>query len=637
MSASMLVPNHDKNNPTVNSVNNNAAPSSREKEKEKPPVSLACIKCRSRHLKCDARGPPCGRCSTDGSQCIYVRSRRGYRGLRKQQSARSTNHDSLKGIAPDNNSSQESIDSPLNLPSTLPPLLTASTSSYPSFPTSALNEVLSIPALYQMGSSNDMNQADAFGFINLPSNLTQRLPAMEGPKLPVASYLLDLYYLHFHQAHPILLPKRMLKTSIVQYPPYLKDMMEYAACHYTSACENEAFKSKACFVLSNQVPDSGFKVQALLLLAIILHADNLRDQAIQAMDAAIDVAMRIGMNYARFAQECGHGSPQLEESWRRTWWELYIIDGMLASIHQKTSFRTSIVELDVLLPCEEKVYAESNYIPEPQTVLQLRERAFDITMPKFSSFAYRIEAIHILADIIILGQDPYNNNDNEVRLVDEALANWFLLLPPSKKEIIDENGDIDEMLFQAHMIIHASSINLHRPRSSLAFSPFRNGVYCARQQHPHIPCLEQYTHMAKAVWAANSLTNLGSFQKPVWKHTPFLTCAMALNAIVQLSSYSFRGSTSEKNAIRQRTMLAIGVLKTLGEVWNVAHCVMQQVQGVAREVLAARAQKFGQGNVDQVSFTSGIVEDDLWLSDLANSSSEDGVSLHVDENATLAG
>jgi hypothetical protein len=41
-------------------------------------VSNTCTNCRERHLKCDG-GPVCSRCRADGSSCIFIASRRGYR------------------------------------------------------------------------------------------------------------------------------------------------------------------------------------------------------------------------------------------------------------------------------------------------------------------------------------------------------------------------------------------------------------------------------------------------------------------------------------------------------------------------------------------------------------------------------
>jgi Fungal Zn(2)-Cys(6) binuclear cluster domain len=45
-------------------------------------VAVACVACRSRHLKCDG-GTRCSRCAVEGIQCSYVKSRRGWKGPRK--------------------------------------------------------------------------------------------------------------------------------------------------------------------------------------------------------------------------------------------------------------------------------------------------------------------------------------------------------------------------------------------------------------------------------------------------------------------------------------------------------------------------------------------------------------------------
>ena len=46
-------------------------------------VAVACVPCRSRHLKCDG-GVRCSRCRAEGSDCTYIKSRRGWKGKRKR-------------------------------------------------------------------------------------------------------------------------------------------------------------------------------------------------------------------------------------------------------------------------------------------------------------------------------------------------------------------------------------------------------------------------------------------------------------------------------------------------------------------------------------------------------------------------
>ena len=43
-------------------------------------------------------------------------------------------------------------------------------------------------------------------------------------------------------------------------------------------------------------------------------------------------------------------------------------------------------------------------------------------------------------------------DENAISRVDAHLVNWRLHLPESKKKIIGGDGQLDEMIFQAHMI-----------------------------------------------------------------------------------------------------------------------------------------------------------------------------------------
>jgi len=42
-----------------------------------------------------------------------------------------------------------------------------------------------------------------------------------------------------------------------------------------------------------------------------------------------------------------------------------------------------------------------------------------------------------------------------IERIDAYLVNWRLHLPDSKKDLISSDGQLDEMLFQAHMITEA--------------------------------------------------------------------------------------------------------------------------------------------------------------------------------------
>lgn len=45
-------------------------------------------------------------------------------------------------------------------------------------------------------------------------------------------------------------------------------------------------------------------------------------------------------------------------------------------------------------------------------------------------------------------------DDPVIAVADTTLTNWKLHLPISKNSFIDEDGRVDKMLFQAHMVIN---------------------------------------------------------------------------------------------------------------------------------------------------------------------------------------
>lgn len=132
--------------------------------------------------------------------------------------------------------------------------------------------------------------------------------------------------------------------------------MQFIGSHFDGAAPTEEYRSLANQVLSDQIPKDGFKVQALLLFAISLHARDEQKLAKEIMDSTIDMALELGMHRKEFCIEHGEGCRSLQESWRRTWWELYAMDGMLAALHQLNSFKLFKVETNVPLPCEEAVF-----------------------------------------------------------------------------------------------------------------------------------------------------------------------------------------------------------------------------------------------------------------------------------------
>jgi len=74
------------------------------------------------------------------------------------------------------------------------------------------------------------------------------------------------------------------------------------------------------------------------------------------MNAATHLALDLGMHDRKFAEQNGNGDAILEESWRRTWWQIYVADAFFAAMARANTFPTCNVNATVELPCEEEDY-----------------------------------------------------------------------------------------------------------------------------------------------------------------------------------------------------------------------------------------------------------------------------------------
>lgn len=102
---------------------------------------------------------------------------------------------------------------------------------------------------------------------------------------------------------------------------------------------------------------NGFLVQAMLLLVIGLDAIGKQDEAIKMLNKTKRMAVEIGLQTKKFSRTHGRGISVLEESWRRTWWELYVLDGMFASVHRAHEFTLFNLHADAGHPCDEEEYS----------------------------------------------------------------------------------------------------------------------------------------------------------------------------------------------------------------------------------------------------------------------------------------
>jgi hypothetical protein len=319
------------------------------------PSSLACMPCRRRHLKCDALMPACTRCQNTGSECRYVRSRRGLR-------PKSDNHPSdlfdagLPMFAGDDDPLSDLLSA-----SGLPDLDYSGLAGSPADglqSTQAMFPALSTPQTLvdlPVPSIPDADDALVFPPVAQPDSLTQDL---------AYDPMLQLYYQGFHRSHPFVVPRRALNSPLARrIPESTLSIMRYIGAHYhPNPSLQDTLRGPAYAGFADGSAFAGFRVQNMLLLAIVEHAHGNEECAQHTLQMAVNLALEVGMNRGGFAGQNAWGSPVLEESWRRTYWELYVVNGVLAAMRDQMSFVLHSQNVGVGLPCEEDTYNACNVV-----------------------------------------------------------------------------------------------------------------------------------------------------------------------------------------------------------------------------------------------------------------------------------
>ncbi|KAF1730382.1 hypothetical protein CRV24_009843 [Beauveria bassiana] len=354
----------------------------------------------------------------------------------------------------------------------------------------------------------------------------------------LADRCLDAFFYHFHASHPFVLPKPFLLTLVgdPSLEPVLAAARWVGSLFIDAGAARQALFQEAYQILyESQRPKDGFVVQAMMLLIVTLDGCCENEKARKILRDAETLAVQIGLNTRPFATLHGRSLPVIEESWRRTWWDLFIIDGLIAGVHRVTNFLLYDVPTDVPLPCEEVQFLSGN-IPNPMTLPDLENMEFSGDDRVFSSFAYRVLCGRNLGRF--MRTPPLQGPDDEnITRIEALLTNWRLHLPQNKKDSLQKNGMLDEMMFQAHMIMHATSIMLHQPFSQLDTTPTQGIISF---------------HLSK--WAVFFVPH-------------------------------------DDDDLRQQIRLNIGALNHLATVWGAADRARNQVRAVARDIYQLKKQQ----------------------------------------------
>ncbi|RYO74347.1 hypothetical protein DL764_010872 [Monosporascus ibericus] len=511
---------------------------------------------------CNAAKPICSRCSSDGTPCTYTRSRRHGNRRRKaddEPAAQDLPHQAI-------------LDSTFRRPVCRAIVASAGNGRGDSGRREMLED-LSSPDPTSSGNAESGRDASA-----------------------IDERLVGLYYDYFHAAHPCVLPRWALQQHCARYPAQFAPIilvMQYIGSMFDIAVDSQHHRETARQALPLHPSRTGVlsphEIQAMLLYSIAVYWSDEAEEGIEILGKVIHGALELRMHLEPFAPTNGQGSPVLEESWRRTWWQIYVTEGNIAGSTHTYPTRLHGVSTDALLPCEEECY-ESGDIPPGRSLDEYDMREF---LPDddrgFSSFAHLVGLTRTL-DLVLSQKAPTEQSIAAIcTQLDISLSAWYSLLPQSKRCLINDNQELDMQLFKANMLINAYVVDIHRRLSDMAYFEVEAVARCAPPAPPsNLRSLkpgDTRLHTSKALLAIRRMGDLLALPPTLSPQTPFLICMIANTMVAHLSAcrYLFKGSALQLE--RERIRSSMGALRVLGEYWPLGRRTYREMGIVAREVL----------------------------------------------------
>lgn len=573
------------------------------------PAPLACNECRRRHLRCDGQTPVCGRCAKDDRlECSYTPSRRGRAKHTMKPMATPQAAERQRPPAQALSTARSHVEEMIE--QSPPQIRTTATTEQ-----SALRiNAAAMTEGYSTISYGDYNKSMTRNAREAPSLNRQQVST--ATTALVETRLITSFYTHFWPAHPFLVPYSFYAAQ--RYPHYLELVLCDVGYHYTasaSACANSLLRRATAEAISAKDDVSPSRVQALLLYAILLHARHQSKEAEQCVSRAATLAASLQMHQSTFATPF---SPVIAESYQRTWWELYSVDTYFAGLHHYQKYvKQSVGNKDLpLLPGSQAQYELGLSHMRQVSIQAFEQRIFTPDLTGFSSLCYSIDAVRMVDRVVSLAD---NARPEDVQAIDNALASWKYNVPSSQRDVINTDGEVDEVMFQAHCYIACASMFLHFPRSDLpATVPSAAQISCAKDNRQLMSTSTQHT--VKAIAASKELAHLAALPVPVERHSPLITCALTLGCIVQLAAASMQAVQTDCLNLqhhRDRVVLFMSVLKHLGEKWSLAANANTKLKLIASTIFTEQQTEtitpYDMSVVDSGYGTSRDYENIAWF------------------------
>ncbi|KAI0882136.1 uncharacterized protein GGS22DRAFT_170304 [Annulohypoxylon maeteangense] len=520
-------------------------------------VSLACVQCRSKHVKCDATLPACNRCQQEDKPCFYAKSRRGIRDPKKR-----------------------------SLISDKPPATSAG-----SF----------LPTNFSSGSPS----VQSLSLHDLPTGWSvNSAPSAASSSKNEKDLLIDLFYNHFHPSHPCLPPKRFFGNHVEADPDsyhFLLSVINFCGSLYSDSIPSDDLREAAFSAACASLPFTVQSVQGLLILSIAAFGEMKFEHHTGWANRAATIAVELGMNQKTFADRTTDSV--LAESYRRTWWCLTFQDSTRHLGDVGSTLSITDVDSDVDLPCEEWEY-DSGIIPQPISQSQY-ETQVNLGQSDFSSMAYLIDICKIQTDLVLPYHEAPENKKAEIfERADSRICDWLRRVPKWKMNLVDPDGVVDVVLYHGISIAHVNRLRLRQsaPRSGLNI----------REYFPLGPAKgpDRKGQMVKGfgwnshpidIQAANGYCDLFRHPFPTKTLRAVFAAGTLRVILAYLDACVFLGLDSP--IFRERINRLTQILTVHGETWPLSRKIAEDVKAVAKEYLTPRISQ---------SWRPGISESEAW-------------------------
>ena len=325
---------------------------------------------------------------------------------------------------------------------------------------------------------------------------------------------------------------------------------------------------------SSEGVESSHRLQAFVLLALTSLGSHEMDLANNCLDHAVRLATELKLNNLESCSPCSFSRAK-QESLRRTWWELFAIDALLALLQGRApKITSSHPETLPYVPLADDLYEAGDFDTRQPTYAEFERRLFLRQPDKFCSHFYRVQAVLIMRRVQPLFTD-HHVDLRELEAVCNDIASWSYHLADSSFALSDSLEDNDEVLIQAHLLVQVASIFLHFPRSHLpSWAPFATNATCLSKG---LERMEKSTqHGSSAVAASKELCRIASIPFLQVTRSPMAICAFLLGTAVQLSSVA-----SHSQQYRHRVILLLAALRQTGKSWPSGLLALHHIQPFA--------------------------------------------------------